>query len=390
MPVHFADLVRIYQKSEFKPHSDEALFCPESQEEFELIQALSSDENYVSSGISIISDAQQIGQPLRLAIGSPNFGVGRLFENLERFINGDMAQLFNQKLSQSPYYITSENWSSLDNDQPSFLRNYSCTKNLIYQLVDIASYSDKVNKKLIFFSKNTFALSVDASRFLEQFITKVNMLSTDDIQAIQSMQEWLNDRETGNHLDEKRSILAFVFSDLFPQGGTIVDVLENINHINESVKSQYALYLENFSYEKFVKKLEENSAKFVTKVNDTISKVLSQILGLPVATAVPVALKSADNWLVYIALLIYCIICFIALSNQKTMLDHLYQEVKDFDTSGKTPPSRKLSEQWQNDRNYILILIGKQNKLYWVLMLTVILSIGYSSYKLGYLLGLSN
>ena len=63
----------------------------------------------------------------------------------------------------------------------------------------------------------------------------------------------MNDESTSSHIDEKKSILAFVLSDSLSQEANLLDVIQNIQHISKSVQAQYALYLENFSYEKFVK-----------------------------------------------------------------------------------------------------------------------------------------
>lgn len=348
----------------------------------------SSDEHFDKSGIQTDSNELEANQSIPLIIGSPTLTLGRLYDDFEGFVKGDMTHLHNPKISNKPYFIKSEKVAFNDIEKPKHLLNYEGIKAFLHQLISMASYSDNVNKKLIFFSKKTFELSIDVSKQLLPFCNLLRELDSEQLQLIYGLGEWLNDEETSTHIDEKKSILAFVFSDSLPQGATIVDVLKQIKRISEAVQNQYQLYLENFSYEKFVKKLEENSAKFTTKINDTINKVLSQILGLPIATAVPVALKTADNWLVYIALLIYCSICFLALSNQKIILDHLLKDVTNFERDGKTPPSEKLKQQWNEDKHHILMLIKKQNALYKVLMFTIILCIGYSSYKLGYQLGI--
>ena len=389
MTITFADLAKIYRQSEFVENSNKAIFCSNSAEDVELLKLLSSDEHFDESGIQTDSNELEANQSIPLIIGSPTLALGRLYDDFEGFVKGDMAHLHNSKISNKPYFIKSEKVAFDDVKKPQYLLNYEGIKAFLHQLISMTSYSDNVNKKLIFFSKKTFELSIDVSKQLLPFCNLLRELDGEQLQLICGLGEWLNSEETSTHIDEKKSILAFVFSDSLPQEATIIDVLKQIKRISEAVQNQYQLYLENFSYEKFVKKLEENSAKFTTKINDTINKVLSQILGLPIATAVPVALKTADNWLVYIALLIYCSICFLALSNQKIILDHLLKDVTDFEQDGKIPPSEKLKQQWNEDKHHILMLIDKQNTLYKVLMFTIIMCIGYSSYKLGYQLGIA-
>ncbi|HHV6903881.1 TPA: hypothetical protein ACUMXM_001827, partial [Haemophilus influenzae] len=234
-------------------------------------------------------------------------------------------------------------------------------------------------KKLIFFSKKTFELSIDVTNKLSEFVQIIKNLDISKRKLITDFQEWMNDESTSSHIDEKKSILAFVLSDSLSQEANLLDVIQNIQHISESVQAQYALYLENFSYEKFVKKLEENTEKFVSKINDTISKILPQFLGLPFLTAVPSALKSADNWLIYLALMLYCIICGYGLSNQKLVLDHIRQDVERFESKGKIP--EQLKEQWREDKARINKLLRKQRHLYRLLFLSLSSCFSYGFIK---------
>ena len=83
----------------------------------------------------------------------------------------------------------------------------------------------------------------------------LKILTSASIKLITDFQEWMNDESTSSHIDEKKSILAFVLSDSLSQERPLhlLDVIQNIQHISKSVQAQYASYLENFSYEKFVK-----------------------------------------------------------------------------------------------------------------------------------------
>lgn len=379
MEISFADLVQVYRKSEFVPNSDRATYCIETAEELSLLQRLSSDDNFDTTALDIVSNNPQVGHNVNLRINQPKFSFGRIFNTVEDFISGDMAQLHKQSIHQSPYYIKSENISSLDANSLQILVNYQVIRNFLYQLIAMDSYTDTVNKKLIFFSKKTFELSIDINLQLTNFVNLLTELDNNQCKIISNFQEWLKDEETSSHVDEKKSILAFVLSDALPQGATLIDLIKQIQHISESVQAQYALYLENFSYEKFVKKLEENSEKFVSKINDTISKVLPQFLGLPFLTAIPTALKSADNWLVYLALSIYCIMCIYGLTNQKAILNYINQDVERYENKGKIP--EKLKAQWAQDKKRIKELLRKQRHLYRVLMTTVILFLCYGVIK---------
>lgn len=369
MNISFTDLVTVYKKSEFIKNSDKAHYRLDTAEELLLLQKLSSDNHYETTSLDLLDDNPNLGDTVTLTIRQPKVSFGRIFDTLEEFIRGDMAQIHNEAITQSGYYIKSLKSSDLDQEAPQDLLNYKSIKSFLNQLIAMDSYTDTINKKLVFFSKKTFELSIDISNHLSEFMQLINGLDVQQRQIIADFKDWLNDEDTSHHIDEKKSILAFVLSDALPKNSNLIDLIKQIEGISESVQAQYALYLENFSYEKFVKKLEENSEKFVTKINDTIAKVLPQFLALPFLIAIPAALKSSDNWLVYLAMLLYCIMCILGLNNQNTILNHIKTDVEQYDSKGKIP--EKLKAQWENDKTRINILIKKQKKLYRFLLTCV-------------------
>lgn len=378
MIITFSDLVKIYRESEPIEGSDKRAFCPKTEEQLDLFNQLLSDENYVNAALEA-DNKPELGITVSLTFGTPKLQFGRFFKKLDDLIKFDIAQLNNKSLSQSPFFIEYENIASFDENIP-VLDSYRVVMTFLQQLITMDSYTDVVNKKLIFFSKKTFELSIDVTTRLSEFTQIIRKLDVEKRKIMTDFRVWLSDEKTSSHIDEKKSILAFVLSNTLSSNANFVDVIQQISHISEVVQAQYALYLENFSYEKFVKKLEENTEKFVSKINDTISKVLPQFLALPFLTAVPAVLKSNDNWLVYIALIIYCIMCFYGLTNQKLILDHLRQDIELFENRGKIPET--LRNQWNEDKSRINKLIKKQRHLYRVLLLALIGCFCYGVIKL--------
>lgn len=377
MSITFSDLVKIYRESEPIDGSDKRAFCPKTEEQLDLLNQLLSDENYANTALEA-EKKPELGIVVNLTFGTPKPQFGRFFKKLDDLVRFDIAQLNNTSLSQSSFFIASENIASFDENVP-VLESYLVVKSFLQQLINMDSYTDVVNKRLIFFSKKTFELSIDVTTRLSEFTQIIRNLDIEKKKIVTDFQAWLNDEETSSHIDEKKSILAFVLSDALPSNGNFLDVIQQISHISEAVQAQYALYLENFSYEKFVKKLEENTEKFVSKINDTISKVLPQFLGLPFLTAIPSALKSADNWLIYLSLVVYCIMCGYGLTNQKLILENIRQDVKNFEDRGKIP--EKLKSQWQEDKERINKLLRKQRHLYRVLLLSLLCCLFYGILK---------
>ena len=378
--VSFVDLIQIYRESQIDINLGEGIYLIESSEELQLLQLLSSDEYFENTNFNILDGDLAIGNTVKIQFGTPKPTFGRFYNNIESFIKGDMANINNQSFNHSPYYIKSEDIASFDENKSQIIVNYLVIKDFLSQLITMDSYTDNTNRKLIFFSKKTFELSFDVSSHITEFISLLSNLHKDSYKLLIDFKEWLDDEETSSHIDEKKSILAFVLSDALPQNANLLHVIKRIKDINESVQAQYALYLENFSYERFVKKLEENSEKFVVKANDTISKVLPQFLGLPFLTTIPIALKSGDNWLVYLALCIYCIICVCALTNQKLVLGYIKEDVDNYEEKGKI--TEKLKTQWIDDKKRIDSLLNRQKLLYYILLITVSLCLIYGLYKL--------
>ncbi len=376
--ITFAHLVSIYRKSQWI--ADKATYCIDTEDELRLIVAL--DEEHEKTGLVLLSDNPKVGDTVELRIDPPNAAFGRLYNDFNAFLLGDMAQIFDDVVGYSDYYIKETKISSTDNPLSYELSNYRTVKEFIHRLIAMDAYTNKSNKQLIFFSKNIFELSIDVSKRVTEFEDFVLQLTPEHLSTIAAFTNWLDkDKDiVKSHLDEKKSILAFVLTETFAHHAHLVDVLKKITEIYKSVEAQYALYIANFSYKKLLEQLNETNERFVARINDTINKILPQFLGLPFLTAIPTALKSEDNWLVYTALLFYCMMCFLGLSTQKAVLDYIKADIKDY--TDTTLPNQ-LAEQWQQNKQRINTLISKQDNLYWVLLISVVLCFFYGLYKLA-------
>lgn len=374
----FADLINIYRKSEWT-HSDRATYCVSTEDELMLILAL--DEEQEKTGVIVINDNPKVGDIIDLQMGSPRATFGRVYENVDVFISGDMAHILDDAIGRSNYYIKTDDIASTDDSIPPMLENYNIIKRLIHHLAEMDSYTNQSSKQLIFFSQNIFELSIDIRDKATDFSAFISRLTVEQKEIIRSFIEWLGEdvSTTKSHHDEKKSILAFVLTDTFSHNAHLLDVLAKITDVYKSVEAQYALYISNFSYKKFLEKLSETNEKFVARINDTIGKILPQFLGLPFLTAIPTALKSADNWLVYTALILYCTMCFLGLSTQKAVLDYIKEDVKIY---ADTQLPKELFDRWKKDQKRINTLIRRQTALYWILAFSVILCFAYGLYKL--------
>lgn len=229
------------------------------------------------------------------------------------------------------------------------------------------------NNIVVFFSKKPSELSLKAHDS-QVFVQLVRDLSESQIQAINKTCGFLGGNSEDEHIYAKKNAFSTALTDYLTEKEgriqhDICDLVADIINITNQALTQYDLYLEDFSYSKFVKKIEESSTKFISRVNDTLSRSVTQVLALPVATVV---LKSMDNAnlsvLANISLFIYCLICAFVLFNQSKIIDHIEQEAQLFES--KLP--KQLNDQlWALNSQAIAKQIVNQRRLSRLLWLTI-------------------
>ena len=385
----FSKLIDVYRKAEGSCHAPTVNYRIDSGDDIALITDITSDQNYDNTHVDVDVKSLVVGTTVQLDIKQPDPNLGRTFKEFKDFIKGDFPRvLSSNNISKTPYYIEDINYFSQDHTTPDIIKAYNSIQKLLSCLANMSAYLDSANRKIIFVGKQTFELHYDVSNDLvdfEKILEDFSQNTGKKLKVIEDFCNWLDVSDVNRHSNERKSILASVLFDI--QAGSkplgICEVIENVERLYTSAKGQFDNYLEDFKYEKFVQKLEENSEKFISRVNDSISKVLSQVLALPIAAAAPVILKGQGNSneiVIYLALLVYATICYFALSTQKAVLDHLDSEVKNFGKEGKLPKS--LDEKWTIEKKKILLLIDKQTHLYWIMRGIIYIVIVYSSFKI--------
>lgn len=379
MSITFVDLVKFYRKAKNTDASDKCTYFIETSEELDLVKNLVSDNNYQTTKLAVDNGSITVGSQITVSVGLPDSHLGRVYETIEKFLVADMASITNESNCDVPYYIFSEKVASFDEKIPHLLQSYHTLKLFILQLKNMATYTDVACKNLIFLGKKALALSIDIRTKITPFMMELEQNNEESLALIRNFTQWLKNSDASNHRDEIKSILAFVLSDILMHKPDIIQVIRKIEEINESAKAQYALYIENFSYSKFVKKLEENNEKFVRRINETINKILPQLLGLPFLAAIITAFQEEGNLFVYAALFIYSLVSLLALRYQKTILDDISDEINTYEKRGNIPEALKM--KWSGYESKFHKLIKKQKLLYYVLFLSAFTCLLYSLYK---------
>ena len=384
MPISFYPLVQLYKKLEFSSNSNEAKYCIKNEEDAQLLDEIT--RNFDDCAIQETSRRKSNNEieEVYLNVDTPKISLGSLYETVNSYLGHEIKNL--QEVN-TDFFIKENKYNSFDKDSlPEVINSCINIKKFISYLSQAAAYKDTIFKRIIFFSKKPFELSLKVSN-PDELISYLKSMSKADQDAIKYFYDWLDDASTSSHIDEKKAILAFVLFDFIgnlPDGVcTITEIVKNISSIYESIQGQYALYLENFQYEKFLAKMEDEVEKFSTKISESLDQSLPQILGLQVATAAPAILQNdsdGNNWIIYVALLLYCAICYVALQAQEVRLNNIYYNIVNFSKNMKIPNA--LLSKWEPNEKNLCHIFRKQKKLYFVLLGATLLCSCYAAFKI--------
>lgn len=242
------------------------------------------------------------------------------------------------------------------------------------------------NSIIVFFSKKPSEVTLKAQNVL-LLVQLIRELSEQQAHAIDEICEWFGTNTEDEHFHSKKNAFSTALTDfLIEKEGRvqhdICDLLEDIVNIKNQAIAQHDLYLEDFSYGKFVKKIEENASKFTTRINDTLGKSVTQVLGIPIATAVFNLAKIELHWGSVVSLMVYTLLCAFVLFTQQCNLSHIEDEFRVFEN--KLPKQLK-NEVWKINRKTINSQLKSQKRLTQFLWLIILCAFEYASYLIGYL-----
>ncbi|HDR1813820.1 TPA: hypothetical protein QB650_000236 [Pasteurella multocida] len=247
------------------------------------------------------------------------------------------------------------------------------------------------NNIVVFFSRNSSELSLTPQK-IDVFIQLLKDFTKEQRDAIDELCHWLGNKSDSEHFHSKKSAFSTALTDLLieKEGGVphdICDLLEDIVNIKTQAIAQHDLYLADFSYGKFVKKIEENVSKFTTRINDALGKSVTQVLGIPIATAVFNLAKIDLHWGSAISLMIYTLLCALVLFIQQHNLSHIKREFQFFE---EKLPKQLKNDVWETNKKTILSQLKDQKRLTQFLWLIILCAFFYASFLIGYLIGKTN
>ncbi|MCY1165223.1 hypothetical protein D9M73_51240 [compost metagenome] len=138
------------------------------------------------------------------------------------------------------------------------------------------------------------------------------------------------------HKDQKRSIVRSVLLDAFKarKSITVGDVLPRFERFVEDVRSNYAMYAAEFSFEKIKAEVEKDNLDSTLKLNKTLSEIQNQLLAMPVALVLvggqmtPDTGLSIKNVVIWLGACVFAGLMILLIRNQRHAIDAITEEIR--------------------------------------------------------------
>nr|WP_315463314.1 hypothetical protein [uncultured Rhodoferax sp.] len=159
----------------------------------------------------------------------------------------------------------------------------------------------------------------------------------DELVALKSL-SWFESEyaKASLHKDQKRSIVRAVLLEAFKgkKSITVGELLPRFESIIEDVRSNYAMYAAEFSFEKIKAEVEKDNLDSTLKFNKTLSEIQNQLLAMPVALVLvggqmaPDTGLSIKNCVIWLGALVFGVLMMLLIRNQLHAIGAISEEVR--------------------------------------------------------------
>ncbi|MDT0618317.1 hypothetical protein RM531_07500 [Salinisphaera sp. P385] len=288
-----------------------------------LLQAEDEDRSE-ELGLAILSAPEdvQIGAAVNIRLFPPRSTP--VYRNLEVFL-GNGARLLSPI---GEFYIVDLDWFSEDPGPPAEGENLKPLHSVLQQLCDSATLVDKDKTRLLFAdSAGLVDLPINISP------TDLNAITPESSDAFV---EFCADSLHRKHRLEAVAKVVIRQTRGISANNRIHHVFRNLDVILSDAKSQHAVFLSAFSYEKVRDEVEALKVEYTSRIHKVLSSIQGQLLGIPAATVVVATqMKKADvmgavfitNAAVLLGAFIFGIFLILLLVNQGHTLEVIKTEV---------------------------------------------------------------
>lgn len=141
---------------------------------------------------------------------------------------------------------------------------------------------------------------------------------------------------TASHKDQKRSIVRAVLLDAFKGKKTVTvgEIFHKFEDIVEDVRSNYAMYAAEFSFERIKAEVEKDNLDSTLKLNKTLSEIQNQLLAMPVALVLvgsqmtPDTALSIKNVVIWLGAFVFAGLMIMLIRNQRHAIDAITEEIR--------------------------------------------------------------
>ena len=211
------------------------------------------------------------------------------------------------------------------------LKHYVNTVSLINILLDQADHTDTANvnnvPNVVMLHKNR--LEIPCKYKLEDIQSGLD--------GITHIYKWINDEA---HKEQRVSIFKAALYDFLKsvqKDRRFEYLLTHFGEFSSQVIENYDLYVSEFSFDDVRLEYQEKKREYMLKINETFSSIQTKALGIPVSLAfVAIRLSSSKtssltedtNILLFVAALVYGLMMWLLIQNQKHSLKSIEIEYK--------------------------------------------------------------
>jgi len=318
----FENLVAIYRAGD-PPLSDEVSVTLASTELLSiLIDVLGRDSD--ETGVTVVEGDPQnlaVGQTVKLYLTRPRKRFGLVVDGLDDLIRSAGLE------EPSIYFLRQDDYVSGEQKQIDGLRGYRAILKLVGVLSESAAYLNRADAELVFIREGKYSLPILYRR------SDLTDALADAISAL--LEIFVGDL----HRPQKLEILASAVCEMTNTARPSERfglLLRDMDELKNKVDTGYRLFAASFSYEKIKSEIQDANIEFTNKIHKAFADIQSQMLGIPVATAiVATQMKYAEGlasqfWIntgILVGSLIFAFLTVALISNQQHTLDVLGEEI---------------------------------------------------------------
>lgn len=245
-------------------------------------------------------------------------GLAGVFQNLAEFLGGQ-----NRRRIPAVFTIRDLGYThGSSQSMPAEVKNYFDAVKLWSKLAEFAEYAKDKGTELLFIQ------SFDSQVWL------VPEYTADDLALLPQLDEFItqyfNDK---HHRDQKRNIVRAALLEIFKdqRRAKLAELLKVYRDFVDRVKSSYALYTSDFSFERLKSEVSQQNQEDTLRLNKTLSEIQNQLLALPAALLAAGAGIKLGAWHVNLAILtaiaLYAWFMHQLVCNQKSSVDAIGSEI---------------------------------------------------------------